>query len=85
MFWLFVVSGLGLSGYAGFIGLPWYFVFIAAFLLIWGPMLDPSRRHQHAAMISNSPVRWCFVMIPMQMIWASAITAITYFVASLLS
>ena len=77
---VFYIAGAGLAAFAGYSGLDWYFIFIAALLMAIGWFF--TRAPQLHGEVSEKGSAVILKLLPMQIIGYSIITAPVYFVAS---
>lgn len=78
---IFYLAGAVLAGYAGYVGLVWYFIFIASLLMAVGYFIV--RAPQIHGIVSQDGAVAIPKLLLIQVVGMSIITAPIYFVASL--
>ena len=76
---LFYLAGILLSGYAGYVGLEWYFIFIGSSLMVIGYMI--ARAPQIYTVAKEDGLMGMLKLIIYQVVGWSIVTTIVYFVA----
>ena len=76
---LFYLAGVLLSGYAGYVGLEWYFIFIGSSLMVIGYMF--ARASQISTIRKQDGIMGMLKFIIYQIAVFSIVTSIVYFVA----
>lgn len=83
IFYLAGVVLAGYFGYFGYVGFAWYFLFIAAFVMVVGYLII--RAPQIHGIVSEKGVLSIPSLLLIQMIPYSIVTAVVYFIASFVS
>ena len=85
MFVFFCLVATGLAGYAGYTGMPWYMIFLSAFLFALAAATHPERRHFHINELRTNTVAY-LTKLPLLLTLAfSLVTAPIYLIAGLFS
>ncbi|MEW8685640.1 MAG: hypothetical protein AB2556_07510 [Candidatus Thiodiazotropha sp.] len=80
---IFYLLGVILAGYAGYVGLDWYFIFISSLIMVLGYFI--SRAAQINGIVSNEGAIALPKLLIIQVVIYSVITAPVYFIAMALN
>ena len=80
---IFYIAGIGLAGFAGYSGLAWYFIVISSLVMAIGWLII--RAPQVRGLVSSDGAIAVPKLLIMQLVIYSTITALIYFIATLIN